>query len=211
MAVLNANTPYIECMIRKEYTGLEKDCKGYIFGVKSMINYPLLFHFQTNFGAIIWNQPISAFCHLPEYDTLSTNEQRRLSYLQTWDCQSNCISTTVFKFLEHKRVDVFFRDGEYRSGTYLFTVDDYEGEPNEINVGYANDMDSKCFQFIVLDNGNFCVHPNNLLRWHNADFIKPYTDPPKMKIRSDRMSSEDVNLTYANSPYYLYGNDKEKT
>jgi len=206
MAQLNANTPYIECKIRKEFIGLEEDLPGFIFGVKSVINYPMLFHFQSNIGAIMWNMPISAFQHKDNYNVLSDNEQKRLSLLESWDCQSSAISVTCFKFLQHKRVDVFCRDGDWRSGIYHFTIDDYETDPNSVNVGYAEDLDSKCFHFIELDCGNFCIQPNNLLRWHNADFIKPYSKetPPKIKINNPRMSSEDVDMTYANSPYYIY-------
>jgi len=213
MAQLNANTPYIECFIRKEYTGLEKETHGYIFGCKSMLNYPMLFHFQSSFGAIFWNMPISAFCAKEDYDRLDDNEQTRLSMLESWDCQSNNIATTCFKFLEKKRVDVFCRDKKWREGTYLFTIDDYEEEPNAINIGYSNDMDSKCFHFIELLDGNFCIQPNNLLRWHNPDFIKPYdkNSPPKLKINSEYISSERIDRTYGNSPYYFYGADAEKT
>ena len=49
MAQLNANTPYIECFIRNKYIFGEGDdglTEGYIFGVKSMINRPMHFHFQ---------------------------------------------------------------------------------------------------------------------------------------------------------------------
>ena len=63
MAQLNANTPYVSCKIRKEIIGYEIDLEGYIFGVKSMMNYPMLFHFQSEIGAIFWNIPISAFFH----------------------------------------------------------------------------------------------------------------------------------------------------
>jgi hypothetical protein len=206
MSQLNANTPYIECKIRKEFIGLEEDLPGYIFGVKSVINYPMLFHFQSNIGAIMWNMPISAFQHIDDYDVLSDDEQKRLSLLESWDCQSNAIAVTCFKFLQHKRVDIFCRDGKWRSGIYHFTIDDYETDPNSVNIGYSEDLDSKCFHFIEMDCGNFCIHPNNLLRWHNADFIKPYDkdSPPKIKINNPRMSSEDVDVTYANSPYYIY-------
>lgn len=211
MSQLNANTPYIECKIRKEFTSLDEDLNGYIFGVKSIINYPLLFHFQASNGAIMWNMPISAFQHDDNYEELSENPQERLSLLETWDCQSNAISVLCFKFLQHKRVDVFCRDGVWRSGIYHFTIDDYETDPNSVNIGYSEDTDSKCFHFIELDNGNFCVHPNNLLRWHNADFIKPYdkSNPPKIKINNPRLSSEDIDMTFANSPYYIYRAEKE--
>jgi hypothetical protein len=212
MSQLNANTPYIECKIRKEFIGLEEDVSGYIFGVKSVINYPMMFHFQSELGAIMWNMPISAFQHLDDYDLLSEDEQERLSMLESWDCQSTAISTICFKFLQHKRVDVFCRDGKWRSGVYHFTIDDYETDPNSINVGYSEDLDSKCYHFIELDCGNFCIQPNNLLRWHNADFIKPYDkeNPPKIKINNPRMSSEDIDMTYAKSPYYLYAPEKTK-
>jgi len=212
MPQLNANTPYIQCYIRKEYTGLEKDLEGYIFGVKSMLNYPLLFHFQSEIGAVIWNLPISAFFHKEDYDVLFREEEKRLQLLQTWDCQSTAIAVTCFKFLQHKRVDVFCRDKKWRSGKYHFTIDDYETDCNEINIGHSQDMDSKCFHFIELEDGNFALHPNNLLRWHNADFIIPFNkeNPPKIKLNNPLMSSEDIDRSFANSPYFFYNNLPEE-
>jgi hypothetical protein len=209
MSQLNANTPYIQCSIRKEIIGFEKHLSGYIFGVKSMINYPMLFHFQSEIGAIFWNLPISAFFHKDDFDILSDKEQKRLSLLETWDCQSTAIATTCFKFLQHKRVDVFCRDKKWRTGIYHFTIDDYETDPNQINVGYSQDTDSKCFHFIELEDGNFCIQPNNLLRWHNPDFIIPYDkeNVPKIKLNNPLMSSEDVDRSYGNSAYYFYGNE----
>lgn len=209
---LNINTPYIHCLIRKEVTGLETNLEGYIFGVKALINYPLLFHFQGSNGAVIYNQPISHFCHKEDFDILNKDEQVRLAMLQSWDCQSNSIDSICYKFLEYKVVDVFCRDKTWRQGKYLFTIDDFEGFSNDINIGHANFLDSKCYHFIELDDGNFCAQPNNLLRWHNPDFIVPYPkdNPPKMKILSEYKSSEHIDRTYGNSPYYFYGKNLEK-
>jgi len=215
MAELNANTPYVSGYIRNKF--ISKDDKegvtpGYIFGVKSQINNPLLFHFQSSFGAVFWNQPISAFCHKEDYELLSEDETTRLSLLESWDCQSNAIAVTTFRFLQYRTVDVFCRDKEWRKGVYHFTIDDHEGDANFLNVGYAGDMDSKCFHFIELEGGNFCVQPNNLLRWHNPDFIIPYDkeNPPKLKVDSVRRSSEDLDRSYGNSPYFFYGGDSEE-
>ncbi|MDA7495776.1 hypothetical protein OAL45_00840 [bacterium] len=214
MSQLNANTPYIECYIRHEYIYGPKEkglTEGYIFGVKSMLNRPMHFHFQSCEGAIFWMMPISAFCHKKDYDEISNDENKRLSILQTWDCQSNNIGVTTFAFLQNKKVDVHCRDDKWRSGKYVFTIDDYEGDLNELNVGYSNDQDSKCYHFICLDDGNICIPPNNLLRWHNPDFITPYDkkNPPKYKIFKDEMSSEDIDMTYAKSPYLFYTQHKE--
>lgn len=206
MSQLNANTPYIECKLRKVITDLDYDLSGFIFGVKSIINYPILFHFQSVEGAVVWNMPISAFQWKDDYEIMGEDEQKRLSLLESWDAQSYSISTITFKFLQNKQVDVFCRDGEWRRGIYLFTIDDYGNDPNVINVGYSEDLDSKCFHFIQLDNGNFCIQPNNLLRWHNPDFIFPYDkkNPPKFKINNPFMSSEHIDMSYAKSPYYIY-------
>jgi hypothetical protein len=210
MAQLNANIPYVQCFIRKEYTGHTDNLEGYIFGVKSMLNRPMHFHFLSKIGAIFYNMPISAFAHVDDFDILSDDEEKRLSLLQTWDCQSNNIAVTTFAFLQNKRVDVHCRDGVWRSGKYLFTIDDYEGDLNELNVGYSNDQDSKCYQFIVLDDGNFCIQPNNLLRWHNPDFIIPYdkNNVPRLKVFKEQLTSEDIDRTYGNSPYYFYNEEK---
>ena len=212
MGQLNANMPYVECMIRPRMTGLTGLIGCYIFGAKSMINRPMHFHAQASNGAVFWNMPISAFVHREDYEVMSEDENERLALLESWDCQSNNIAVTTFAFLQNKTVDVFCRDRKWRSGTYLTTIDDYEGDLNELNVGYSNDQDSKCFHFIVLDNGNFAIQPNNLLRWHNPDFIVPYdkSKPPRVKVFKDSLSSEKIDRTYGNSPYYFYGDDQEE-
>jgi hypothetical protein len=212
MGQLNANMPYVECMIRPRMTGMTDLIGCYIFGVKSMINRPMHFHAQARNGAVFWNMPVSAFVHKEDYELMSEDENERLALLESWDCQSNNIAVTTFAFLQNKTVDVFCRDRKWRSGTYLTTIDDYEGDLNELNVGYSNDQDSKCFHFIVMDNGNFAIQPNNLLRWHNPDFIVPYdkSNPPRVKVFKDSLSSERIDRTYGNSPYYFYGDDQEE-
>jgi len=156
--------------------------------------------------------PICAFVHTENYDVLDKNEERRLSLLQSWDCQSNNIAVTTFAFLQNKGVDVFCRDLLWRSGIYITTIDDYEGDLNELNLGYANDQDSKCYHIIALNDGNFCAQPNNLLRWHNADFIVPYNkdNPPKLNVFKTPLSSERIDRTYGNSPYFFYGAGEKK-
>ena len=212
MGQLNANIPYIQAYIRPEYTGLKELVDGYIFGAKSMLIRPMDFHFQASIGAVFWNMPISAFVHAEKFDKLSDAEQTRLQLLESWDCQSNYIAVTTFAFLQNKKVDVFCRDKKWRSGHYITTIDDYEGDLNEINVGYSNDQDSKWFHFIALDDRNFCVQQNNLLRLHNADFIVPYPkdNPPKMSVFKEALSSEDIDRSYGNSPYYFYTFHQDK-
>ena len=63
-----------------------------------------------------------------------------------------------------------------------------------------------------MDDGNYAIPPNNLLRWHNPDFIVPYPmdNPPKVKIFKDAMTSEDIDRSYGNSPYFFYNHYPEE-
>ena len=63
-----------------------------------------------------------------------------------------------------------------------------------------------------LDDGNYAIPPNNLLRWHNPDFIVPYSkdEPPKVKIFNNPLTSEDIDRSYGNSPYFFYNHYPEE-
>ena len=78
MAQLNANIPYIEAYVKNSYLyenflNIELT-KCYIFGVKAIINKPLLFHCQLENGVVWWSLPLSAFVWKPDFDWLSIDE-----------------------------------------------------------------------------------------------------------------------------------------
>ena len=196
MSQLNANIPYQCCYVKNKYL-FNNDSKDltecYIFGAKSIINRPLLFHCQTQNGAVFWSLPISAFVWNELYEQLGETEQERLSNLQWWDCQSNDIAVTCFSYLQNYTVDVISRNKkEWMRGKYLFTIDDYYADLNCLPLGYAVDADTKCFHFIQLDNGNFCIYPNNFCRWHNLNFVDPYdkANPPKYRPNNFEFNAE---------------------
>ena len=200
MSQLNANIPYIRGFVRNAY--LFSDFKNkeltecYIFGVKCIINKPLLLHCQLDNGAVFFSLPLSAFCTHKDFAIISEDENERLSMLQWWDMQGNDITATVFTYLQGADVDMRRRDKTWRRGTYLFTLDDYYSDNQSIPSGYAIDSDSKCFHIIKGKDGNIYAYPNNFLRWHNLNFVDPYStiDIPKYKPVSLNMKSEYIPL-----------------
>lgn len=198
MPQLNANIPYIEAFVRDSYLYNDFNNKSitscYIFGVKTIINKPLLFHAQMNNGVVWWSLPLSAFVWKKDFDVLSDEESIRLSLLQYWDCQSNDVSVTVFTYLQNYVVDVFNRKKEWYRGKYLFTIDDYYSDNNALPSGYAIDSNTKCYHIIKLDNGNFGAYPNNYLRWHNLNFCNPYDkkNPPKYRSYIQDFGCENI-------------------
>jgi hypothetical protein len=196
MAQLNANIPYIEAFVRNKYLFNDENnnelTKCYIFGVKTIINRPLLFHCQLENGVVWWSLPLSAFVWKDDFDIIADTEEERLSLLQYWDCQSNDVSVTVFTYLQNYIVDVFNRNKEWYRGKYLFTIDDYYSDNNSLPSGYAIDSNTKCYHIIKLDNGNFGAYPNNYLRWNNLNFCDPYDkgNPPRYQTFTQEFSSE---------------------
>jgi hypothetical protein len=196
MSQLNANIPYIQCYVKDAYLFQDftnKDLTSvYIFGVKAVLNSPLLFHCQLDNGVVWWSLPISAFVHKENFEQLSDVEEERLSLLQYWNMQSSDIAVTQFAYLQDYKVDCFGRDKKFRRGKYLFTIDDYYSDLNNLPLGYAQDGDKKCFHIVELENGNYCAYPNNYLRWHNLNHCEPFTDPPKYKRNNIKYNCEYI-------------------
>lgn len=136
MPQLNCNIPYIRAFVRNSYLFSNDSTElteCYIFGVKTIINRPLLFHCQLNNGAVFWSLPLSAYVLKKDFEKLSKEEDVRLSLLQWWDVQGNDVSCTAFTYLQGYRVDLRRRDKEWVSGTYLFTLDDYYADNNALH------------------------------------------------------------------------------
>ena len=188
----NINIPYQEAFIRNSFILKEDDGKitpCYIFGAKILINQPLLFHCQTDNGAVFYSLPIHAFVHKKEFEALDKDENILLSLLQYWNMQGRQGEAVTFDYLQGYTVECLNRKKEWMPGEYLFTIDDFDG-------GYSEDTDSKCFHIIKLDNGFFAAYPNNYLRWHNLNFCNPFSksNAPKFKKQKTKWNAEFITI-----------------
>src|SRR6187402_57396 len=104
MPNLNANIPYQEVWVRNSFLFSDWEnkelTKCYIFGVKTVLNNPLLFHCQLENGVVWFSLPIHAFVHRQEFEKPCENEDELLSLLQYWNMQSSDSSVTVFSYLQ---------------------------------------------------------------------------------------------------------------
>ena len=192
--MINTNIPYQNCYVRDSFLYNDPNNKNltecYMFGAKAIMNRPIGFHCQLINGAIFFSLPISAFVHKEDFEIMADDENKRLSLLSWWDTQGEFIFSNVFTYLEGYYVDFRSRDKQWRRGKYLFTLDDLS--VNGIGYATSNDADSKAHHCIKLDNGNYCLSPNNFLRWHNANFVTPYDldSPPRYHRNKFDLRSE---------------------
>lgn len=205
---MNANTPYLECYVPDSFLYQDSSKSGftygYIFGAKSQINQPLRFHVQLETGAVYWSIPIHYLHSRP-----IPSPKLTLPHLQVWDCQSNHIESSIFTFLKDRRVDIRTFDNQWFRGSYRFTLDNGEGNYDHMTVGYSDHPDTKVYHIIDLEVGRFAAIPNNHLRWHNSDFIKPYdlTNPPKYRSNQELLSCEQANYTTTDQYFYNHEQD----
>lgn len=169
MGELNISIPPIRCFIKEEflynqdpnYVGKFREVT--IFGAKSLPCRMLGFHILSDNGGIFWNLPIHAFMHNPKYKDLKFP----FDYLQTWDCFNYTFSYHQFEYLKEKRCVVKFKNNTIHEGIYLGTFDWYG------NDGFSEEpSESKCAHLIKLDNGHFCLQPNNkIIKWFDNAFV----------------------------------------
>ena len=90
-------------------------------------------------------------------------------------------------------------------GQYLFTVDTY-GEhtlaetPNE----------HKSYNFIKLDNGQFCCYPNNRIQFYDKSFTPIDPDRPDFKTSTHKYYAEDGDkMSFHDATQFMYLDSKD--
>lgn len=126
-----------------------------------------------------------------DFEWIGDSEEEIINELQWWNCQSSDCDVTVFHYLEGSRADLKSRMGVLRSGTYLFTIDDFY-DNRKLTLGYAQDSDSKCFHVFLLDCGWVAAYPNDKILWYNPNFVDKRLDVPKYKAYQQNLRAENI-------------------
>lgn len=205
MATLISNIPPIECLIRAEYLydhesgqGTYLDC--FWVTAKSVPSRALLIEcYIEKYGALYDKVPISGYCWKEVKNPLPLN------YLQMWDCLSYNIEMIRKDFLRDRNCRVLLPDKKLMEGQYMFTLDTYgEGTlaetPNE----------HKSYNFIKLENGQFCCYPNNRIQFFDKSFTPANPKRPDFKTCTKYYYAEDGDkLSYYDSTEFMYTDSKD--
>lgn len=172
MAFLVANTPPIQCFIRKEFLyDFEKghgEFESCIWvSIKSLRGQAFRIEaYLPNYGALYDKLPLHAF--VSRTDNLP-GEFLPLDTLQIWDCFDYDIAIIQKAFLSNLSCKFYAKDKKFYSGNYMFTVDNAHPDRNIIDMGYSEwPEDHKSFNFIELDNGQYAAQPNNRCLFFDA-------------------------------------------
>ena len=185
MSCLITNLPATKVWVRKEYLRDLKDGHGeFVEGVwVSAKSIPgRAFYFETylpEYAAMFDKLPISAFVSSPETPEVDMD----LPNLQFWNCMDYGVRAIVKQHVSTMDFEVYTRNYGFLKGKYLFTLDNYHVDPDVIDTNVSEVPDEhKSHNCILLENGQFCLYPNNRMRVFDLSITPETPKTPDFKV-----------------------------
>ena len=182
---LICNLPAETVWVRKEYLRDHQDGHGeFVKGVwVSAKSIPgRCFYFETylpEYGAMYDKLPISAFLRAPKTPSVDMD----LSNLQFWNCMDYGVTAMNKGFISSMDVEVYTRNHGKMHGQYLFTLDNYHADPNVIDNNVSEvPAEHKSHNCIALENGQYCLYPNNRMRLFDMSITPAEPLVPDFKV-----------------------------
>ena len=203
MSELICNLPAQQVWVRKEYLRDLKDGHGeFVKGVwvtaKSMAGRA--FYFETylpEYGALFDKLPISAFVSEPKKPKL--------------DMDFNV--TAIHKqFIGSMDFEVLTRDFGIVKGVYICTLDNYHNQPDVIDYSTSEvPSEHKSFNLLELDNGQYCLYPNNRMKVYDNSLTPQEPLKPDFLVSTIEYQVENGNNTrLGDTDEYFWKTKKEK-
>ena len=185
MSCLIANLPAVEVWVRKEYltdhqSGHGEFVKGVWVSVKSIPGRA--FYFETylpEYAAMYDKLPISAFVSSPE----TPSPDMPLNNLQFWNCMDYGVVAVTKQFIGSMTYECHTRDFGAQRGTYVCTIDNYHRDPDSVDYATSeNPAEHKSHNLVELDNGQYCLYPNNRTRIYDNSLTPKDPKTPDFKV-----------------------------
>ena len=185
MSTLITNLPSYEVWVRKEYltdhkSGHGEFVKGVWVSAKSIPGRA--FYFETylpDYAAMFDKLPISAFLSSPELP----DPDMTLHNLQFWNCMDYGVVAVQKQFIGSMHYEVYTRDFGNQTGTYICTLDNYHESVDAIDYSTSEQpAEHKSHNLLELDNGQFCLYPNNRMRIYDNSITPETPKMPDFKV-----------------------------
>ena len=185
MSQLIVNLPPQKVWVRKEYlqdlkNGYGEFTEGVWVSAKSIPGRA--FYFETylpEYGALYDKLPISAFVSSPK----TPENDLDLPNLQFWNCMDYGVRCIVKQHISTMDFEIFTRTQKVLKGEYLFTLDNFHADPDTIDTNVSEIPDEhKSHNCIMLENGQFCLYPNNRMRIYDLSITPERPKNPDFKV-----------------------------
>ena len=151
------------------------------------------FYFETflpKYGALFDKLPISAFLSMAR----TPKTDMDLPNLQFWNCMDYNVVAIHKQFIGSMDFEVYTRDFGIQKGRYICTLDNYHGDENVIDYSTAEQPEEhKSFNLLQLDNGQYCLYPNNRMRLYDNSLTPTTPLQPDFKVSTIEYQVENGN------------------
>ena len=196
MSKLICNLPAQKVWVRKEYLmnhqdGFGKFVEGVWVSAKSIPGRAFYFEtFLPKYGALFDKLPISAFLSMER----TPKTDMDLPNLQFWNCMDYNVVAIHKQFIGSMDFEVYTRDFGIQKGRYICTLDNYHGDENVIDYSTAEQPEEhKSFNLLQLDNGQYCLYPNNRMRLYDNSLTPTTPLQPDFKVSTIEYQVENGN------------------
>ena len=198
MATLICNLPSVDVWVRREYLRDHQDghgefVKGVWVSAKSLPGRA--FYFETylpEYGALFDKLPISAFVSEPK----KPDPDLPLNNLQFWNCMDYGVVSIHKQFIGSMDFQILSRDHGTLTGSYVCTMDNYHSDINAIDYSTSETpAEHKSHNLLALDNGQFCLYPNNRMRIYDNSLTPQEPLQPDFKVSTIEYQVENGNNT----------------
>ena len=213
MPELICNLPAEKVLVRREYLRDLQDGHGeFVEGVwitaKSIAGRACYFEtYLPEYGAMFDKLPISAFVSKPVTPELDMN----LPNLQFWNCMDYNVTAIYKQFIGSMDFEVLTRDFGIVKGTYICTLDNYHNQPDVIDYSTSEiPEEHKSFNLLQLNNGQYCLYPNNRMRIYDNSLTPEKPKMPDFKVSTVEYQVENGNNTrLGDTDEYFWKTKKE--
>ena len=153
--------------------------------------------------------PISAFVSEPK----TPKPDLPLYNLQFWNCMDYNVTCIQKQFIGSMSYEVYTRDAGSVKGSYVATLDNYHGDIDTVDFSTSETPEEhKSHNIIELENGQYCLYPNNRTRIYDNSLTpaEPLTPDFKVSTRYYEVENENKLERFGDSEEYFYKSKKEK-
>lgn len=193
MPELVCNLPSQDVWVRKEYlcdhqSGHGEFVQGIWVSAKSIPGRA--FYLETylpDYAALYDKLPISAFVSSPELP----DPDMSLENLQFWNCMDYGVVSVSKQFIGSMDFEVWTRNHGMVKGTYICTLDNYHADTDRVDYSTSEKpSEHKSHNLIELENGQFCLYPNNRMRVYDISLTPAEIKKPDFKVSTQYYSVE---------------------
>jgi hypothetical protein len=154
-------------------------------------------------------------CYLPEYGALydkipisgyttgvTSTLELPLEELEIWDAPAYHLTCITKEFLKNSRVGYRSPNHGIIPGKYMFTIDFANPDPNLPNVNCAEiPAEHKSMNVLELDNGQYCLSPNNRVLFYNKSLNPEQLKTPTFHYSTHIFSVEDKGRSFGDTKW----------